>query len=92
MEIITQLPTSKQMSQGRTVGIANNENCYTCRKHLTEKGDVVCRQTIFCYSTCKMIICKEIQKHVRIGLTEDYFDEHKTGEDDNTCCSQHVRS
>ena len=54
----TREPTEKQRSKGRTVGTAVNGNCYTCRKCLTEKGEVVYRQTTFCCSTYKMPICK----------------------------------
>ena len=89
---ITRLPTSKQILQGHTVGTANNGNCYICRKYLTKKGDVVYRQTNFCCSICKMPIYKESQKCVWIGRAETCFDEHKMGEDANTCCSQYVRS
>ena len=60
------------------------------RKHLREKGDVVCELATFCYSMCKMPLCKESQKCARIGRTEDCFDEYKMGEDENACCSQHV--
>ena len=89
---ITRLPTAKQIAQGRTLGTANNSNCYICRKYLTGKGEVVYRQTIFCCSICKMPICKESQKCVLIGRNEDCFGEHKMGEDEHTCCSQYVRS
>ena len=89
---ITRLPTSKHIAQGRTVGTANNSNCYICRKYLTEKGEVVYRQTTFCCSIYKMPICKESQKCVRIGRNEDCFDENKMDEDEHTCCSQYVRS
>ena len=81
------MPTEKQIAKGRTVGTANNGNCYICRKYLTEKGEVVYRQTTFCCSICKMPLCKESQKCVRIGQTEDCFDEHKMGEDENICCN-----
>ena len=64
---ITRVPTEKQLSKGRTVGTANNGNCYICRKYLSEKGEVVYRQTTFCCSICKMPLCKESQKCVRIG-------------------------
>ena len=39
-----------------------------------------------------MPIFKESQKCARIGQTEDCFDEHKMGKDENICCSQYVRS
>ena len=89
---ITRLPTENQIAQGRTVGTANNSNCYICRKYLTKKVEVVYRQNTFCCSICKMPICKESQKCVPIGRNEDCFDEHKMGEDEHTCCIQYVRS
>ena len=89
---ISRLPTAKQIAQGRNLGTAKNSNCYICRKYLTEKVEVVYRQTTFCCSICKMPICKEIQKCVRIGRNEDCSDEHNMGEDEHTCCSQYVRS
>ena len=89
---MTRYPTDKQIANGRTVGTANNGNCYICRKYLSKTGGVVYRQTTFCCSICKMPICKESQKCVQIGRTEDCFDEHKMGEDENTCCSQYVRA
>ena len=89
---IARLPKSKQILQGCTVGTANNGNCYICRKYLTKKGDEVYRQTSFCCSICKMPICKESQKCVRIGQNEDCFDEHKKAEDENIYRSQYVRS
>ena len=67
----TRLPTENQTAQGRTMGTANNSNCYICCKYLTKKGEVVYRQTTFCCSICKMPIFKEIQKCVQIGRNED---------------------
>ena len=89
---VTRPPTEKQIANGRSVGTAINGNCYICRKYLNEKGEVVYRQTTFCCSICKMPLCKESQKCVRIGRTEDCFDEHKTGKDQYTCCGQYVRA
>ena len=89
---ITRMPTEKQISKGRSVGTANNGNCYICRKYLGERGEVVYRQTTFCCSICKMPLCKESHKCVQIGRNEDCFDEHKMGEDENICCSQYVRA
>ena len=80
-EKITRLSTANQIAQGRTMGTANNSNCYICRKYFTKKGEVVCRQTTFCCSICKIPICKESQKCVQIGRNEDCFDEHNMGED-----------
>ena len=85
----TREPTEKQRSKGRTVGTAVNGNCYACRKYLTEKGEVVYRQTTFCCSTCKMPICKESQECVKIGRNESCFDEHRIGADKHTRCGQH---
>ena len=89
---ITRPPTRKQILKGRTVGTANNANCYVCRKYLGKNGDVVCRQTTFYCSVCKMPLCKTSHINVKIGRTENCFEEHMMGKDENTCCSQYVRA
>ncbi len=69
--------TDSQARRGRNVGKSIHQNCFICRKYLTELGEVRYVQTNFRCSQCQMPLCKKGRVGTD-GRIQSCVDEHVT--------------
>ena len=82
--------TTKKRDSGRKVGIFANHQCFACRKFLKRDRSVNYVQFFFCYSICKMPICRESKVNRKTGRAMTYLEEHAHSDESHLCCNDFI--